>query len=95
MKTNSSGILIVSSTFFCLSFLFQIVLCNHVAVKTQELNSVSDQILELKNQISAINQEIYLTSSIAVLEANAKKQGFELMTVSMKNVSRPAIARVF
>lgn len=85
----------ISIAIFSLSFLVQLAVCNHVAVKTKELNTVNSQISGLQSQISAINQEIYLASSILGMEQKAKDQGFASMQVQVKTIVNPTIARAF
>jgi cell division protein FtsL len=95
MKNKSSNLLRISVSIFVVAFLLQVVVCNHVAVKTRELNSVSQQIVDLQNQISVINQEIYMASSIVNMEEKAKEQGFFLMETPVKSITDPTIARAF
>lgn len=94
MTSPLTNITKISVGIFIASFLVQLAVCNHMAVKTQELNSVSVQIVDLQNQISAVNQEIYLASSIVGMEQKAKEQGF-VLGASVKSITTPTIARAF
>lgn len=85
----------LSVTFFVMAFLLQLTVCNYMAVKTKELNKITDQINQLQSDISALNQEIYLASSIAGMEEKALNQGFAYMQVQVKTIVRPTIARAF
>lgn len=85
----------ISILVFILSFVGQLAVSNHVAVKTRELNAVYGKITEFQNQISILNQEIYLSSSIAGMEQKAKDQGFVFMQVQVKSIVEPVIARAF
>lgn len=85
----------ISLGIFVISFLTQIIVCNHMTVKTQELNEVKAQVTDIQNQISVINQEIYLASSITGMEDRARNQGFSQMETPVKSVINPTIARVF
>lgn len=78
---------------FIVSFLTQLVVCNHMTVKTKELNLLTARIAAEGNQISEINQRIFLLSSIGGLEARAKELGFAQMTRSVNSVANPTIAR--
>jgi len=80
---------------FIVTFIGQIAVCNLMSVKTKELNQISAQLTELQNDISVVNQQIYLASSIASLEDQAKNQGFLATQVSVKAITKPVIARVF
>lgn len=80
---------------FVLSFLVQIVVCNHMTVKTKELHTFSEQITDVQSQISVINQQIYLASSITGLEDKAIAMGFNQMSTPVRNASSPTIARAF
>ncbi|MBU0649582.1 hypothetical protein KJ605_01260 [Patescibacteria group bacterium] len=78
---------------FAGAFLLQLVVCNHMAVKTRELNLTALKIVELQNQISIIKQEIYLASAIVDMEQKARAYGFARTELPVKTITNPTIAR--
>ena len=78
-----------------ITFLIQMFVSNYMSVKTRELNRVNRQITDLQSQISLINQDIYLISSVVNMETKAKTLGFNYMDMPVKNVTTPSIARAF
>jgi len=95
MNKRITNLTRVSVVVFFAAFLLQVVVCNHMAVKTRELNNISTEITQIQNQLSVINQEIYMASSIVNMEHKAKEQGFALMETPVKNITSPTIARAF
>jgi len=92
---DMSKLLKISIGVFIASFLTQVVVSNNMALKTQELNKVDHEIAQVKSQISEVNQEIYLTSSITGMEERAHSMGFLPMDKPINSVTSPTIARVF
>jgi NAD-dependent SIR2 family protein deacetylase len=66
-----------------------------MSIKTQELNRITQNIDNLQSQISLINQELYLSSSVVNMEEKAKPLGFNYMDQPVKSISSPVIARAF
>ena len=85
----------IATFIFVDTFLIQTIVSNHMSIKTQELNQTSQQISNLKSQISLINQEMYLSSSIIGMEEKAMLICFGQMEQPVKSVSSPTIARAF
>jgi len=85
----------ISISVFIASLLTQAVVSNSMALKTQELNKVNQEIAQVKSQISEVNQKIYLTSSISGMEERAKSIGFLPMDKPVSSVTSPTIARAF
>ncbi len=85
----------ISIVLFVSTFVVQVVVCNLMSVKTKELNQISAEIEQIQNDISAVNQQIYLASSIASVEERARSQGFLATQVAVKAVTKPVIARAF
>ena len=85
----------ISIFIFITLFLVQVVVSNHMSIKTQELDQINQRTDDLKSQISLINQEIYLSSSVAGMEEKAQRIGFNPMEVPVKSISSPTIARAF
>lgn len=90
-----SKLLKISISIFLVSFLLRLVICNHMSVKTTELNAVNTKILEEESRISEINQQIFLASSVSKLETKAYELGFAKMTEPVKTISNPVIAKAY
>ncbi|HAZ29222.1 TPA: hypothetical protein DCY43_00500 [candidate division WWE3 bacterium] len=77
---------------FVISFLGQMFIANQVSVKTKELNAMNTELAKIRSQISDINQEVFLESSLATLEKRAYALGFVKMQGALKNPAKPTIA---
>jgi hypothetical protein len=80
---------------FLVSFVAQLVVCNSMALKTQELDRVGQEISQVKSRISEVNQRIYLASSITGMDGRAQSMGFLPMDKPVNNVTSLTIARAF
>lgn len=85
----------ISILVFVSTFLGQITVANCMAIKTRELNQVAQQIVDVQNHISILNQQIYLASAIGGMEQKAKDHGFLSTQVKVNTITTPTIARAF
>lgn len=85
----------ISIAIFVLSFLVQIFVSNHMTIRSEELNQLQKKIESVQNEISGVNQSIYLSSSIVLMEEKAQQNGFSRMSGPVNSITNPTIARAF
>jgi hypothetical protein len=72
--------LIVSASFFTLSFLARLVFAGQSAAKNVEMRGLFSTKLDLEQQVSRLKYDDLRVSSIAYVEQKAKEQGFTQMS---------------
>jgi len=81
-----------SLALFVLSFLFQLVVSSKFAVKNGDLNDLMSTKTTLKKEISQLEYEDSLLSSLERIETDALALGYVAMSSKAKTIESPRLA---